>query len=121
MAHAEPVYCPKQLQVEQRAVDVPAGLQVFDSVARHQWVNVQFSDGPPAEQVWLAPDSTARSGKTFTNRWRFSPSAGGIWLACGYTGTSVVAAHRLADGVRACEVRYDGDFSPPAATAIDCR
>jgi hypothetical protein len=44
-----------------------------------------------------------------------------VWLACDYTGTSVVAAHRVADSVRACEVRYDGDFSPPTATAIDCR
>jgi hypothetical protein len=68
IASAEPVHCPEQLQVEQRAVDVPGGMQTCDGAKRHLWVNVQFSDGPPAQQVWLAPDSTAHRGKTFTNR-----------------------------------------------------
>ena len=45
----------------------------------------------------------------------------GIWLACGYTGTSMVAAFRLPDGIRSCEVHYDANFSQPAATTIDCR
>jgi hypothetical protein len=119
-AFAEPLYCPRQIKVEQHAVDLPEGLAAFDSATHHVWVNVQFSDGSPDEQAWLAPDSTRSSGKSFTNVWRFTASASGIWLACGYTGTSVVAAHRLADGLRACEVRYDANTSPPSATAIDC-
>jgi hypothetical protein len=117
---AAPVHCPEQIKVEQRAVDLPVGLRGFDSSVRHLWVNVQFSDGSPDEQAWLAPDSTRSSGKSFINVWRFTASAS-IWLACGYTGTSMVAAFRLADGVRACEVHYDATFSPPAATSIDCR
>jgi hypothetical protein len=120
-ARAAPVHCPELLKVEQRAVDLPAGLQAFDSAERHVWVNVQFSDGSPDEQAWLAPDSTRTSGKSFTNVLRFTASASGIWLACGYTGTSLVAAHRLAGGVRVCDVHYDANVSPPAATAIDCR
>jgi hypothetical protein len=115
------VRCPEQIQVEQRAVDLPPGLQAFESAARHDWVSVQFSDGSPEEQAWLAPDSTRHGGKSFTNAWRFTAAAPGIWLSCGYTGTSLVASFRLGDGVRACEVHYDGNFSPPAATAIDCR
>jgi hypothetical protein len=70
------------------------------------------------DQAWLAPDATRKSGATFTNVWRFGP---GTWLACGYTGTSVVAAFRLPDSVRTCEVRYDAKTSPETATAIDCR
>jgi hypothetical protein len=120
-AWAAPVHCPEQLQVEQHAVGLPAGLHAFDSTDRHLWVNVQFSDGPPSEQAWLARDSTRTTGKSFANTWRFTGSTSGIWLACGYTGTSVVAAFRLADGIRGCDVRYDANFSPPAATAVDCR
>jgi hypothetical protein len=120
-ARASPVHCPEQLNVDQRAVDVPTGLQAFDTESRHHWVNVQFSDGSPVEQAWLAPDSTRRQAKSFINLWRFTPSGAGIWLACGYTGTSMVAAFRLPDGIRSCEVHYDANVSPPAATTIDCR
>jgi hypothetical protein len=119
-ASAAPMHCPGQITVEQRAIQLPADLQAFDSEARHVWVNAQFSDGPPSEQAWLAPDSTHENGKSVTNIWRFTASASGTWLACGYTGTSLVAAFRLPDSVRSCEVRYDKTFSPPAATAVDC-
>src|ERR1700693_834698 len=78
---AAPVHCPDQINVEQRAVDLPTGLQAFDAPGRHVWVNVQFSDGSPDEQAWLAPDSTRKSGKSFINVWRFTASDPGIWLA----------------------------------------
>ena len=120
-AAAAPRHCPDTLSVEQRAVNLPTGLQAFDSETRHVWVNAQFSDGPPNEQAWLAPESSRTSGKTLTNLWRFVANQSGTWLSCGYTGTSIVAAFRLPDTVRSCEVRYDTAFSPPAATAIDCR
>jgi hypothetical protein len=117
-ARAAPQRCPEGLQVEQRAVNVPSSFQVFEAEARHKWVSAQFSDGPPSEQAWLAPDSSRKSGASFISVWQLSP---GSWLACGYTGTSLVAAFRLPDSVHTCEVRYDTTFSPPAATAIDCR
>jgi hypothetical protein len=120
-ATAAPLHCAEQLRVEQTAVDLPAGLQAFDSAVRHVWVNVLFSDGSPVQQAWLAPTRTHYSRKSFTNVWRFTPSAAGTWLACGYSGTSVVTAFRLADTVSVCEVRYDTNVSPPAATGIDCR
>jgi hypothetical protein len=120
-ARAAPQHCPDQIKVEQHTVGLPAGLRAFDSEPRHNWVNAQFSDGSPDEQAWLAPDSTRRSGASITNVWRFAPAAGGTWLACGYTGTSLVVAFRLADTIRTCEVRYDANTTPPSATAVDCR
>ena len=120
-APVAPIHFPEQLNVEQRAVDVPTGLQAFDAESRHHWVNVQFSDGSPVQQAWLAPESTRKGAKSFIAVWRFTSSDAGIWLACGYTGTSVVAAFRLPDGIRSCEVHYDANFSQPAATTIDCR
>ena len=60
-ARAAPVHCPEQLN------DVPTGLQAFDTESRHHWVNVQFSDGSPVEQAWLAPDSTRKQAKSFRN------------------------------------------------------
>lgn len=117
--NAAPQRCPATLEVEQHAIGVPAGAQAFDAEPRHPWTNVQFSDGPPNEQAWLAPDATRKAGKSFVNAWTFtSPDT---WMACGYTGTSVILAFRLADSIRSCEVRYDAGVSPPAATTVDCR
>jgi hypothetical protein len=117
-AWAAPQHCPDALQVEQHAVAVPGSFQTFDAEAGHRWVSAQFSDGPPNEQAWLAPDTTRKNGSSFINVWRLSP---GTWLACGYTGTSLVAAIRLPDSVHKCEVRYDANVSPLAATSVDCR
>jgi hypothetical protein len=120
-AWAAPMHCPDQIKVEQRAVQLPAGVQAFDREPQHNWTNAEFSDGPPNEQAWLAPDDTKKSGASFTNIWRFTPAKSGTWLACGYTGTSLVVVSRLPDSVRTCEVRFDANTSPPTATAVDCR
>jgi len=120
-ARAAPQHCPARIEVRQTATDVPAGYQPFDSEPQHQWTNAQFSEGPPSEQAWLAPDTTGRQGKALVNTWTFVNSPEGIWLSCGYAGTSIVVARRLPDTIRRCEVRFDMTIAPPAATAIDCR
>ncbi len=117
---AEPL-CPTHLSVEQRAVDPPAGFQPFDPAVTHPWDTVAFSDGPPDQMAWLAPDTTQHRGKSFTNIWTFASAGGGTWLSCGYAGTSLVLSRRLPDSTRRCEVRYDATMSPPVATAVTCR
>jgi hypothetical protein len=120
-ARAAPVRCPDTVAVDQHVRALPPGMAAFDSEARHAWTNAQFSEGPPDRQVWLAPDSSRTSGKTVTNLWTFAPSGDGIWLSCGYIGTSLVLSFRLADTIRACSVKYDATTAPLSATAIDCR
>jgi hypothetical protein len=117
---AEPL-CPARLSVEQRAVDPPPGFRPFDPSSTHAWDSVAFSDGPPEQLAWLAPDTTQHRGKSFTNAWTFAPGGNGTWLSCGYTGTSLVLSQPLPDGTRSCEVRYDATMSPPVATAVSCR
>jgi hypothetical protein len=121
---AEPL-CPAHLSVEQRAVDPPAGFQPFDPTVTHPWDTVAFSDGPPDQMAWLAPDTTQHRGKSFTNVWTFASgsrgSGSGTWLSCGYTRTSLVLSRRLPDNTHRCEVRYDETMSPPVATALSCR
>lgn len=117
----EPVRCPAQLTVHQTAPNAPAGMRILDIAPDHAWTNVQFSDGPPDHEAWLAPDSSQRHGKEMVNLWRLSQSADGTWVSCTYTGTSLAASFRLPDPVRRCEVRYDETVSPPSATSVDCR
>jgi hypothetical protein len=120
-AMAAPVQCPPTLSVTQTAGTLPAGMQALDAEPKHNWTGVQFSDGHPKDQGWLAPDSSKPSGKTFTNVWTFGASAAGNWIACGYTGTSMVVFWRLPDAVKTCSVKFDSGVSPPSATGIDCR
>ncbi len=119
-ARAAPVQCPGELLIFQRVVDPPAGTRAFDRAPKHPWDNAEFSEGPPEEQAWLAPDSTKREGKTFTNHWQFAKS-GGIWLSCDYQGTSMSVALPLSKTVTACSVTYDNEVSPPRATSVACR
>ena len=114
------IVCPAQIEVEQHATHLPATMKALDRERNHRWTSVEFSDGPPEEQAWLAPDETHTSGATFTNVWRFPPGAAGTWLGCGYTGTSVLAVMRLPDSIRVCTVRYDASVTPPSATTLDC-
>ena len=107
--------------MEQRAANAPDGFRPFDREPSHRWTNAQFSDGPPEEMAWLAPDSTQRRGTAATNIWTFTPSGRGTWLSCAYSGTSIVLVKRLPDSVRRCEVRYDTAMSPPPATELSCR
>lgn len=120
-AFAAPVVCPAELAVTQTASGLPAGMQALDATPKHSWTGVQFSEGTPKEEVWLAPDSSKPSGKTFTNVWTFKPAAAGHWISCGYSGTSVVVFWRLPETVKTCSVKFDSGVSPPAATTIDCR
>ena len=120
-AGAAPLACPPNLAVAQHAADPPAGFQAFEIDKRHVWINAQLSDGPPDEQAWLAPDSTKKSPKAFTNTWTLYASPRGTWLSCVYGDTSVMLSRRLPEGLKVCEIRYDAGMSPPMATAIDCR
>jgi hypothetical protein len=118
---AAPPLCPERLTVEQRTINPPSGFRPLDREATHAWTNAEFSDGPPEDMAWLAPDNTRRRGATVTNSWTFGPSSHGTWLSCVYQGTSIVLTTRLADSIRHCEIRYDTTMSPPPATAVTCR
>jgi hypothetical protein len=119
--HAATVQCPPELLIFQRVVDPPAGTRAFDRAPKHPWDNAEFSDGPPEEQAWLAPDGTRRDGKTVINHWQLAKSTNGVWLSCDYQGTSLSVALPLPKPVTACDVTYDNTVSPPRATSLTCR
>jgi hypothetical protein len=119
-ARAAPAQCPAELLIFQRAVDPPAGTRVFDRAPKHPWDNAEFSDGPPEEQAWLAPDSSRHDSRTLTNRWQFAKESNGIWLSCDYLGTSMTVALPLSKSVSGCEVIYDNSVTPPRATNVAC-
>jgi hypothetical protein len=67
------------------------------------WRDVQFSDGPPEEQAWLAPDEGGHS----VQRWRFAPTGGrAIHMVCGYGPGSPILSRAVR--ARSCAVTVTG-------------
>ena len=118
IAHAVDVpSCPPNLRVAQHAVDSPADWTVVDDQSAHPFVNVRFSEGEPAKQVFLAPSR----GKGATQVWDFDASASGYWLSCSYAETSVMVTRKLPDTVKSCAVEYDKAFADPVVKRLRCR
>jgi hypothetical protein len=121
------VTCPAAIEVMQSPANIPAGWRAGTSggVAgngRCNLANIGFSEGPPAEQVSLAPDSGKKLRRSETQTWLFSPGAPqGYWIACEYAQTSVTLTRRLPERIRTCTVTYDSSTSPPTAQNVNCK
>ena len=116
--------CPSTLSVEQRAVEPPAGWSATDDGSPHRLTGVTFFDGPPAERASLVYGEEASAEKEWTGIWNFEPNPRGYWIACAYSGTSVVLSRRLPAEVKVCRVRYEqeGREGPVGSLQnIDCR
>jgi hypothetical protein len=101
---AAEIECPGTVQVRQVATDPPPGWTVSYSAATVRLASVTFFDGKPEEEASLVYDSMT-PGRTYTRAvWTFAPGAH-IWLACGYSGTSVVLSRELPSVTR-CTVLY---------------
>lgn len=113
--------CPAEIKVEQKAGELPGGWKSFMMPSPHRWVNVIFSDGDPTKRAELAPTRKRTEKGASIETWVFDPSPAGIWLSCSYSGTSLVAAQKLPDNIRSCDVEYDKRFATPVATKVTCK
>jgi hypothetical protein len=105
-ASGPPMDCPRTLTVEQKAA-VPVGWDAAEDGLPHRLTGVNFFDGPPAERASLVYDETAATAKEWTGIWRFEANPRGFWIACSYSGTSMVISRRLPAAVKVCRVTYE--------------
>jgi len=71
-------------------------------------MSITFFDGPPEENASLVNDSTSRIGGKDIATWRFGASrVRPLWVACGYSGTSISLARNLPTNIRSCSVTYN--------------
>src|SRR5262245_52091693 len=118
------VDCPRTLAVEQKPVETPEGWSAADDGSPHRLDQVTFFDGPPADLASLVYDDEATAEKEWTGIWHFEPNPRGFWIACAYSGTSVVLSRRLPAEVKECRVTYEkegGEEPVGEVKRIDCR
>lgn len=120
---AAEIECPKTVQVRQVPTDVPAGWTASQSAAPVTLSHVTFFDGKPEEEASLVYDRMTNGRTTNRAEWNFAPGSH-IWLACSYSGASVVLSREL-PGIRRCVVVYRrnpaGVTGLPAIEHIYCR
>ena len=118
------VDCPPTIAVEQEPVAPPAGWTVTEDGSPRRLASVTFFDGPPAELASLVYDDEASARKEWTGIWHFEPNPRGYWIACAYSGTTVVLSRRLPDEVKVCRVTYEKENRVGPVEdikKIDCR
>lgn len=118
------VDCPRTVVVEQKPVEPPAGWSAADDGSPHRLAGVTFFDGPPAELASLKYDDEASAEKEWTGIWHFEPNPRGYWIACTYSGTSIVLSRRLPATVKICRVTYEKESREVPVGSIekiDCR
>ena len=127
-AWADAPSCPKSIQVAETPGAIPQGFKAFANgnkpsadltiSATRDLNNIQFSDGPPNETAWLAPDNEDRGFES----WHFLPSPGKqIWFTCGYSDTRVILSAPLPADIKFCRVSHDPSVQSYAATGMICK
>ncbi len=120
--------CPKKIKVAENPSAIPPGFRPFtngnppsadvSAVTTLELNSIQFSNGPPTEIAWLAPDNEDRGFEV----WHFAPSAGKqIWLSCGYTDTKLILSAPLPAEIKSCRVTYDPGVQGYPATGMTCK
>ncbi|MES2942705.1 MAG: STY0301 family protein [Pseudomonadota bacterium] len=118
-AQDKPYNCPQQITTRQSLHEAVTGWsastekpfsasrQKDSGYSEHNLDSVGFSDGPPEEQVSLAPERESPSVKgQWTSTWTFQKSEK-VWFSCNYRKTSVILSRQLPAGLRSCAVRYN--------------
>lgn len=118
--------CPKSIAVTETAPSVPPGFHAYQdgnpprepsaAPATVALDRIMFSDGPPTEMAWLAPESTRKGSVEYD----LTPSPGkDIWLSCGYQATSMIMSTRLPNSVKRCQVTIEESTQTP--TGMICK
>jgi hypothetical protein len=120
--------CPKTLQVAEKPATIPDGFHAFangnpptedlSAAAKVELNQIMFSDGPPTEIAWLAPDRDERAYQVY------AVNAGGgkqTWLSCGYSNTAIIISVPLPPAIKSCKVTHDPAIQGYPATGMSCR
>ena len=120
--------CPKTIEVSQKPAVIPDGFHAYvdgnpptadlSAAEKVELNRIEFSDGPPTEIGWLAPDNEERTYQVFrVNGSKDTPT----WLTCGYSNTSIILSMPLPPEIKSCKVAHDPGVQGFPATGMSCR
>ena len=90
----------------------------LSAAAKVDLYQIMFSDGPPNEIAWLAPDRDERAYQVYA----ISASEGRqTWLSCGYSNTAIIISMPLPASIKSCKVTHDPSVQGYPATGMSCR
>ncbi len=117
--------CPAKIDVHQQLTAPVSGWSSMLDDAPHQLAGLTFYDGPPLEKASLVYDDITKAAGKQIAKWTFAPHATRpTWIACSYSGTSVVLMKALPASVSSCAVTYDARQQIgglPAIVKIACK
>jgi hypothetical protein len=117
--------CPATLSVIQTPEKIPDGFTVYADASAPAKMpphaetlkleSIMFSEGPPEEQGWLAPDTT----EELVSRWDFAAAKiDTAYFSCTYESTSLIVSRPLPAGTKSCTVQTAKDDA--AAPQLQC-
>lgn len=118
--------CPATIDVAQTLMKTPEGWSAgisggTQSNVKYMLMNIEFSEGNPANLASLKPDSGKKSRGIHTETWVFTPKfADGYWISCEYFQTSMAVIKKLPENIQSCTVTYDTSYSDIVAKTVKC-
>jgi len=117
--------CPTTITVSQSPAKIPQNFTAYTDgnpptkmpphATEHPLENIMFTEGPPEEQGWLAPDSTENLVSTYDLTGDTNSKS--IFLICAYESTDIIVATPLPPGIKTCRVQsVKDDAGPPILT-----
>ena len=124
--------CPKTIEVSQKPAAIPDGFHAYvdgnppttdlSAAEKVELNRIEFSDGPPTEIGWLAPDREEHTAQAY-QIFIFAGSADRpVWLTCGYSNTQIIISMPLPPEIKSCKVAHDPAVQGyPATGVMTCR
>jgi hypothetical protein len=123
--------CPQTIEVSQKPAVIPEGFHAYvdgnppttdlSAAEKVELNRIEFSDGPPTEMGWLAPDREEHTAQAYQVYVFAGTAERPVWLTCGYTNTSVIVSVPLAPEIKSCKVTHDPKIQGFPATGMTCR
>lgn len=122
---AEPLVCPKTIEVKESVMNTPKGWTAVSDGIPHPLKGVEFFEGNPEKLGGLSPEQENPQNGLLYSIWDFDPkTAKNLWVSCTYGRTAMTLARPVNKVYKRCTVKsnmmvmVDGQ---PELMSIECK
>lgn len=125
LTHAEQLFCPEAINVQESVTDVPAEWTPVSDGGRHPLKGIAFFDGNPAKMANLAPEKENKKKGRLYSIWHFDPkTANNLWISCSYGRTAMTFTRPVSKQYSQCTITSDLTMTVdgvPSMISIECK